>query len=261
MRTNPFKATSKNTSIMSTRNRSPRYLFFPVLAVALLFAGWKSLRVSETHSERDVNAPGQTNSTVEAADHPAQSACQYDPSSSLQVPASELVSFQDPMLGDPESNVTVVEFFDPNCSHCQSFHPVMKKVLAQYRDEIKFYAIPFPLWKYSVNQVEAMVLADQQGQFYEMVDIQLSQGITRGMSDDQLIALADSIDLDTEAFAEALRSDKVRRRALYYAKRGRDIGVQSTPTVAINGRVVAGNSRTANCLGQLIEKELSEASN
>jgi protein-disulfide isomerase len=222
--------------------------------------GWKNVNFSNSGATgKSTESPAAI--TVETGVSPAQAACEYDPSSSLSVPSGELVSFQDAMEGNPDANVTVVEFFDPNCSHCQAFHPVMKKVLAEYHDQIKFYAIPFPLWKYSVNQVEAMVLADRQDKFYEMIDIQLAQGVTRGMSDEQLIALADSIDLDTETFAEALRNDEARRRALYYAQRGREIGIKSTPTVAINGRVVDSNSRTVECLGQLIDQELAQGEN
>lgn len=243
---------------MSTRNRRTLYLLFPVLLVGLLFAGWKTARMTASTPAAEA-ADQTTEAAVGSVEPPSATACQYDPSSALSVEPDQLVSFQDPMLGNPDADVTVVEFFDPNCSHCQAFHPVMKEVVAEYRDDIKFYGIPFPLWQYSLNQIEAMILAAQQDKYYEMIDLQLSQGITRGMSDQQLIQLADSLDLNMEEFAPALKNDSVRRRALYYRKRGEDAGIQSTPTVAINGRVVAGESRTVECLGQLIEQELAQS--
>lgn len=245
---------------MNLRTRSTLYLLFPVLVAGLLFAGWRTVQFAESSAHEETVAQAR-DGVVKTVDPPSSpnAACQYDPSSSLNVEPDELVSFQDPMLGNPKAEVTVVEFFDPNCSHCQAFHPVMKQVLAEHREDIKFYGIPFPLWQYSLNQVEAMVLAGRQDKYYEMIDLQLAQGITRGMSDEQLIALADSLGLDTETFAQALRNDEARRRALYYRKRGEDIGIQSTPTVAINGQVVASQSRTVECMNQLIEQELAQA--
>lgn len=217
---------------------------------------------SEASGERASGQPaGSAARSSSTSSAPAGTAdCSYDPGASLNVPAEKLVSYQDPKVGDTESPVTVVEFFDPNCSHCQSFHSVMQQVMAQYSDRVEFVMKPFPLWQYSLNQIEAMILAGREGKFYEMIDAQMARGVTSGLSDQQLIDIAEEIDLDVDAFSEALKGDEVRNRAIYYHKQGEQFGIRSTPTVVINGRVVAGSSRTTECMTTLIEQQLQQAS-
>lgn len=238
---------------MSALNQRTLYVLTVLLMGGLLFIGQKTLGITSSASATLTN--------VGTVSPPAQAECSYDPSSALKVEPQQLVSFQDPMLGNAESNVTVVEFFDPNCSHCQALHPTMKEVISKYEDKVKFYLKPFPLWKISLNQIEAMVLAAEENKFYEMIDLQLAQGETSGLSNEQLVALADSLNMDTEKFSQALRSNEARRQALYYRKQGEEFGLRSTPTVVINGRVVAGQSRTVNCISELLDEQLAQTSN
>ena len=66
---------------------------------------------------------------------------------------------------------------------------------------------------------------------------------------DGLEALADT----TGAVYTGLQNN----RGLALHRQGRRAGVESTPTLAIGRRVVAPASRTAGCIGQLIEEELA----
>lgn len=225
--------------------------------------GVESTGQSESATGSESAATGSaTGSQSPSAGSSVPQQCNYAPGQSLNVSADQLVSFQDPKVGAADSPVTVIEFFDPNCSHCQAFHPVMKEVMSRYSDRVTFVMKPFPLWPYSVNQVEAMVLAGRQDQskFYEMIDAQIERGVTDGLSDQQLIEIAEEIDLDVEQFAQALENDDARNRALYYAKMGEKFGISSTPTLVINGRVVAPASRTVECTSALIDDQLQQAS-
>ena len=275
---------------MNITTRKALLILVPLLVAAGLIVGWTlsdsssesagepassvtsgqpasgngSARTSDPSGASGERATGQSASSAArpstASSAPAGTAdCNYDPGASLNVPAEKLVSYQDPKFGDTESPVTVVEFFDPNCSHCQAFHSVMQQVMAQYSDRVEFVMKPFPLWQYSLNQIEAMILASREGKFYEMIDAQMTRGVTSGLSDQQLIDIAEEIELDVDAFSKALESDEVRNRAIYYHKQGEQFGIRSTPTVAINGRVVAGSSRTAGCMSTLIEQQLQQA--
>lgn len=276
---------------MNITTRKALLILVPLLVAAGLIVGWTlsdsssesagepassvtsgqsasgngSARASDPSGTSGERATGQSASSAArpstASSAPAGTAdCNYDPGASLNVPAEKLVSYQDPKFGDTESPVTVVEFFDPNCSHCQSFHRVMQQIMGQYSDRVEFVMKPFPLWQYSLNQIEAMILAGREGKFYEMIDAQMARGVTSGLSDQQLVEIAEEIDLDVDAFSKALESDEVRNRAIYYHKQGEQFGIRSTPTVAINGRVVAGSSRTTECMTTLIEQQLQQAS-
>jgi protein-disulfide isomerase len=267
---------------MNLTTRKVLLILVPLLVAAGLIVGWtlsdsnsdsagesSSAVTSSQSAPEGGSAPasdpsrtsGSASRSSTASSTPAGTAdCNYDPGASLNVPAEKLVSYQDPKVGDTESPVTVVEFFDPNCSHCQAFHSVMQQVMAQYSDRVEFVMKPFPLWQYSLNQIEAMILAGREDKFYDMIDAQIARGVTSGLSDQQLIDIAEEIDLDVDAFSKALESDEVRNRAIYYHKQGERFGIRSTPTVVINGRVVAGSSRTTECMTTLIEQQLQQAS-
>lgn len=187
----------------------------------------------------------------------APESCQFASEKRLDLDSSTLVGSGDPVLGNPEADLTLVEFFDPNCAHCARFHPVMKEVMRKYGDRAKLYMHPFPLWKYSLPQIQAMLLAGEQGKYYDMIDAQMQTLYRGGMSRARLGALADSLGMDRAPFVQALREGRKAKAVLALHRQGRRAGVESTPTLAIGKRVVAPASRTAGCIGQLIEEELA----
>jgi protein-disulfide isomerase len=187
----------------------------------------------------------------------APESCQFASEKRLDLDSSTLVGSGDPVLGNPEADLTLVEFFDPNCAHCARFHPVMKEVMRKYGDRAKLYMHPFPLWKYSLPQIQAMLLAGEQGKYYDMIDAQMQTLYRDGMSRARLGALADSLGMARAPFVQALREGRKAKAVLALHRQGRRAGVESTPTLAIGERVVAPASRTAGCIGQLIEEELA----
>jgi len=176
----------------------------------------------------------------------------------------EILAASEPVKGNADADLLVTEFFDPNCPHCQRFHPVMQNVLASHGDDIRFFMQPVPLWQFSNEQMRAIFIAKQKGKYYEMIDAQLESPNAGkgGMTTEQIVALAEEIGLDTAWFRNQLSDASVMRtqvRRLSYE--ARKAGIESTPTLAI-GRKIVGN-RSADCIGQLIEQELgadSEAS-
>lgn len=171
----------------------------------------------------------------------------------------ETLAENEPVQGTPAADLLLVEFFDPNCPHCQKFKPVMEEVMSTYGDRVRYYKQPVPLWQFSRPQIRAILLAKEKGKYYEMIDAQLTspnagQG---GLSTDQIVALAEQIGIDPSwmrSQMEANAKQSAVNRLPYEARRA---GVDSTPTLAI-GRKVVGN-RSATCIGQLIEQELGTA--
>lgn len=169
----------------------------------------------------------------------------------------EQLAESEPVQGNVEADLLLVEFFDPNCPHCQDFKPVMDRVMEQYGDQVRYYKQPVPLWQFSRPQIRAMMLAKQQGKYYEMIDAQLaSPNAGRGgMTTDQLVSLAQEIGIDGDWMREKMNSGDLQAAVNRLPYEARKAGVQSTPTLAI-GRKIVGN-RSAACIGQLIERELS----
>ena len=169
----------------------------------------------------------------------------------------EQLAESEPVQGNVDADLLLVEFFDPNCPHCQDFKPVMDQVMEQYGDRVRYYKQPVPLWQFSRPQIRAILLAKQQGKYYDMIDAQLTSPNAGkgGMTTDQLVSLAEGIGMDPDWMREKLNSGDMQAAVNRLPYEARKAGVQSTPTLAIGGKIV-GN-RSSGCIGQLIERELS----
>ncbi len=165
---------------------------------------------------------------------------------------TSLISISDPYMGNLDADVTVIEFFDPNCPHCATFHPIMKQVVEDSGQHAHFYMVPFPLWQYSLMQVEALFVAAQDGLYFEMLEAQYAHQKQGGMSMEELTVLASDIGLDPEIFRQRLERGLNQPQILERRKKIVDTGLRGTPSVMINGRYVASDSKSRLCLNELI---------
>jgi protein-disulfide isomerase len=182
-------------------------------------------------------------------------ACEYDAQKPAVDNPRSIVGFQDPTQGNQNASVIVVEYFDPNCPHCATFHQEMKQVIESHGDEALFVYKPVPLWPYSVNQIQALYAAAQEGKFVEMMEAQFARQQRGGLNVSQLQSIAREIGMDPGVLKARIDQGRYMEQIQSVRTTAREIGVSSTPTVLVNGRFVAAGSRTAECLAQLIEGE------
>ena len=178
--------------------------------------------------------------------------CYFDTEKEPVENYERLVSFDDPSKGNPDAPVTVIEFFDPNCPHCKTFHATMKQAIDKFGDEAHFVYKPLPLWGYSVPQIEALYAAAQEGKFGAMLQAQFDRQQQGGLSMEQMRSIADNIGMNPDVLASRLQSQEHRQRVMQARQTAMSIGVSSVPTVLVNGRFIASQSRTVECLGEFI---------
>lgn len=187
-------------------------------------------------------------SAMEVAD-----GCSFDDEkTSVEDPAS-LVDFQDPYQGNASAPVTIVEYFDPNCPHCKTMHAIMKQAVERYGDEAQFVYKPMPLWEYSLPQIEALYAAAQEDKFIPMLEAQYARQQQGGLSMDALREIAREIGMNPDVLTSRVEQQTYRDRILQQRQRAVEIGVDSTPTVLVNGRFIDGQSRTLECIGAFID--------
>lgn len=75
------------------------------------------------------------------------------------------------ILGNKNSKFVVVEWFDPQCIACKNFHPSMKKVLSEYKNEIKLVLRPLGNQKYSKYMIRILYASKKQNLYKEVLDI------------------------------------------------------------------------------------------
>lgn len=245
----------------SDLKRDLTYMGAAVVLLAVLvgadFAYFNSIDKAEPEVAAALNEPAQTTSGA-ASEAPLPGGigeCQYDPEKERVRNYSELVNFFDPALGNADAPVTVIEYFDPNCPHCATIHPVMVQVVRNTSDKARFVFKPFVLWNHSIAQSEALYAAAQEGKFFQMLEHQYAiQQPRTGLSEQQLRSIASEIGMDPDVLIKRIESGLYRRTLAEQREKAIEAGVNSTPAVLINGRFVESTSKTVDCLTQLIEQ-------
>ena len=159
------------------------------------------------------------------------------------------------MTKGPESApITIVEFADFQCPACRAGHSVVARVVQEYGDQVRFVFRDFPLNIHprAFHASEAAYCAGEQDKFWEYHDsLMIFDG---DLSDDDLRKRASEIGIDESTFAECFDSKRHNDLVTESYEKGMAIGVQSTPTFFINGRIMVGARYEG--FKQIIEQEL-----
>ena len=161
-----------------------------------------------------------------------------------------------PFQGAEDAKVEIVKFFDPNCPHCQHLHETIAEVWDDVDDEARIYYQPFAIWPFSVPHVQALYLAQEEGKFFEMLDLQMTRPQRGGIPIDGLANMAKEIGMDRDQFMRDMRARtyvddiQTENEALLAA------GVSSFPQMTINGTFVQNASGIEPiCFEYLVETE------
>ncbi len=223
-------------------------LFAVCTALALVLVGAGETHIGNTHSPAETTPPAPVDELGDTADQ-----CQLDTSKApVENNGAGLVNFQDITKGSAGSGVTVIEYFDPNCPHCKDFHQTMKTVVEAHSEDVRFVFKPFPLRRSSLPEIQALYVAAQSGKFSEMLDAQYARQNRSGISMQDLRAIATEIGMEPDVLSSRVKQDKYRAQVLQQRKKAVSIGVDSTPTVLVNGHFV--QTRTQECMNSFIEQ-------
>lgn len=163
----------------------------------------------------------------------------------------------DPAMGPVNAPVTVVMFSDFQCPACAATHPVLKKVLDEYGDKVRFVVRDFPLaqvHKNAVKAAQAAGAANAQGKFFEYIELLYKN--QESLDNASLKRFGAEIGLDQAKFAADLDSGKFAAEIQKDVADGMSYKVSSTPTIFINGIKVRRLS--ADAFRRAIDKALAK---
>jgi protein-disulfide isomerase len=167
------------------------------------------------------------------------------------------VAATDPSIGSASAPVTIVEFSDFQCPFCQRVAPTLKEVREKYGDKVRVVWKDFPLTQIhpdAFKAAEAARCAADQGKFWEYHDRLFAN--QQALQTDSLKKYAADLGLDAAAFTSCVDSSKHGSRVSEGVAQGTRLGVNSTPTLYINGRMVSG-AQPLETLSIIIDEELS----
>lgn len=146
------------------------------------------------------------------------------------------------VLGNPQGNVTMVEFFDYNCAFCKHALPDMLKLL-QTDPNLKFVLKEFPvLGEGSVEAAHVAVAArmqDPTGAKYIEFHQKLLGG--RGVADKaRALAVAKEVGFDMGRLEKDMDSPEVKTTIDEDIKLADALGIDGTPSYVIGDELVVG---------------------
>jgi protein-disulfide isomerase len=177
-------------------------------------------------------------------------------------------------MGDPDAPVLIEVYEDFQCPACKSYseqiEPQVVETYVQNGDVYYVYR-HFPFLDDSAPRNEsdqsanASMCAADQNRFWDYHDILFANwnGENQGaFNDRRLVAFAENLDLDMEAFNQCFESDSHAEVINSDLEQGRSIGVTGTPSVFVNGRILTpGRVPSFTDISNAVEAELAPAGN
>ena len=150
----------------------------------------------------------------------------------------------DPVIGNAEGDVTLVEFFDYKCPYCHRAATVIQDLIKN-DPNVKVVMKEFPiLGPDSVVAARAALAANQQGR-YSDYHFELMHN-SADLSLERLRILARKLDLDLAKFDADMNAPETARQIVDNQKLATALGVRGTPAFFMDGHTLPPDTtRTA----------------
>ncbi|GGJ15763.1 DsbA family protein [Neoroseomonas lacus] len=162
----------------------------------------------------------------------------------------------DPVRGNPDGDVTIVEFFDARCPYCKRLHAEMGPLLRRDgRIRVVMKDLPI-LGPQSVVAARALLAAQRQGKYPAMYDALMS---LRGEPTDAVIrSEAERIGIDYAKMRRDMEDPAIQQRLDANIALARTLRIEGTPALIIGETLVPGALPVAQ-IEQMIAQERRRA--
>jgi protein-disulfide isomerase len=173
-------------------------------------------------------------------------------------PPRVAVSTDGPARGSATAPVTIVEFSDFECPFCGHAVETLQQVVKAYGNNVRIVFRDYPLFTHRTAKraAEAAHCAEEQGKFWEMHDRLFTKG--GPLTDPDLYRFATQAGVDHDKFDQCLTSGKYKEAWKPSQDEGNRVGVTSTPSFFINGRMIVG-AAGYDVFSKIIDEELANA--
>ena len=150
----------------------------------------------------------------------------------------KMVSPADPIAGNPNGDVTIVEFFDVRCPYCKRIEPVMAQFLARDKGVRLVYKDLPILGPASMLASKALLAAQRQNAYEKLRDavMKLPPDITTAM----LQTEAKKLGLDWTKLSRDMDDAAVKQQIDANLALAHTLNIQGTPALIIGNEIVPG---------------------
>lgn len=143
-----------------------------------------------------------------------------------------------PVGGNPDGDVTIVEFFDYRCGYCRRVMPTMLNAVKE-DGNVRIVFKEFPILSpQSRIAARAALAAEKQGKYMEFHTalMNLEANITESL----VVALAKSMKLDADQLAKDMNSEEVKAEIEANYALAEKLRIRGTPAFVIGETLVPG---------------------
>lgn len=236
--------------VKESKSNTPLLIIVAVLVAAALGGWWfysssKPSTVANSNSAANTAAKPKTNSIPPNAPPGAQ-----PPNQS----------------GSSAAAVRIEEFADFQCGACASANPILNEIKSMYGSRIHFvfrnYPLSIPAHNKAYDAAVAAEAAGMQGKFWDMQNLLFTNQATWTGADNYKQMWKDyaqRIGLDVEKWENDMLGLGAKTRVDEDLKRGKAIGVNSTPSIYVNGMLVPYSEMNVQSLKTIIDMEMQKA--
>ena len=215
---------------------STALLFFPISAVA---AELSEDRVKQLVLEAIRENPEIVLEAVQIIEDRQQA---DQAAIAAQVLSTERSALEDdpnaPVLGNPDGDVTVVEFFDYNCPYCRRVKPHMEALLAADPNVRVVYREWPILGDGSVFAARAALASRKQGKYDEFHWAMMS--LNERAEEASVMRVAEQVGLDIEQLRRDMNGPEIDEHIESSMRLSRELGFNGTPSFVIGENLAPG---------------------
>jgi protein-disulfide isomerase len=143
-----------------------------------------------------------------------------------------------PVGGNPQGDVTIVEFFDYRCPYCKQVLPSLQTLLNEDH-KLRFIYKEMPvLGPVSVVAAHAALAARRQGKYDAFHNAMMA---TKGqITDDTVYRVAGSVGLDIDRLKQDMAAPEIEREIKANLALADELNIRGTPGFIIGGHIVPG---------------------
>jgi protein-disulfide isomerase len=145
-----------------------------------------------------------------------------------------------PVAGNPDGDVTIVEFFDYNCGYCKQVLPSIQTLL-ETDENVRYVFKEFPILGAGSVTASRAALAVWNLEPEKYLPFHVALMSARGSpGEQQIFDIAERVGIDPAALRAEMQKPEIEETLRANIALGQRINIKGTPAFIINGQIVPG---------------------
>ena len=161
-----------------------------------------------------------------------------------------------PVTGNPDGDVTVVEFFDYRCGYCKRSVDYVQGLPAAYDNKVRVVFKEHPIFGgISHDAALAALAAGRQGKYRDMHVAMMKLKSNDDLTQDKIDSIAEGLGINVQKMRADMKSMDVQKQLSDALALGDDLHVDGTPGFFVGDTAIEGANQPA--LDEAIKKALA----